>query len=289
MDHISRFQRAIDYVEEHLTERLDYEQIASRAYLSSFHFQRLFSLLAGITLGDYIRFRRLTVAGEQLVKDRKKVIDVALDLGYDTPESFSRAFTKFHGISPSEARKGGQLRSFSRLSVKLILSGGNTMNYRIEHLNSFQIICKRKEFSRQQELTTKEISDFWAACIQDGTIGTAVSFMPQEPKLKGALGISFSRQGDDRKFPYGIGAEYADNGAPIPQGLELVEIPAYSYAVFPVKGKMPDAFVNTYRQICTEFFPQSGYEYGNGIEFEVYPSPDVQLPDYTCEIWVAIR
>lgn len=95
-------------------------------------------------------------------------------------------------------------------------------------------------------------------------------------------------EGNDERFPYGIGAEY--NGSlPVPEGFEVSTIPDHDYAVFTVKGKMPDAFVETYRQICTEFFPQSEYEYGQGIEFEVYPSVDTQNPDYTCEIWVSVK
>lgn len=286
MNSITGFQRAIDYVEEHIGEEIDYEAVAARAYLSSFHFQRLFTLLVGIPLGEYIRRRRLTLAGEQLVKERRKVIDVALDFGYDAPESFSRAFAAFHGISPTEAKRGGVLKFYPKISVKLILNGGNIMNYRIETLGAFRVVCKRKEFLKQQELTTKEISDFWAKCTKDGVIQKAVSLMPKSPNLKGALGISFTGQGDDTRFPYGIGAEYGGGDA---AGLEVIEIPAYTYAVFPTKGKMPEAFVTTYRKICTEFFPQSGYSYGNGVEFEVYPSPEADRDDYTAEIWIAIK
>ena len=98
MDWITGLQRALDYVEENITEQLDYEEVAKKAYSSSFHFQRVFSAICGFTLGDYIRFRRLSLAGSELASTDRKVIDVALKYGYDTPESFSRAFTRFHGI-----------------------------------------------------------------------------------------------------------------------------------------------------------------------------------------------
>ena len=107
-------------------------------------------------------------------------------------------------------------------------------------------------------------------------------------RLKGILGICFSEEMGASSFPYGIGAVY--NGAPVAEeGFQIVEIPAHTYAVFVCKGRMPDAFKGTYQKICTEFFPQSNYEYGSGVELEVYPSADTDNPDYTCEIWIAVN
>lgn len=106
MDWITGIQKAIDYVEEHLTENIDYEETARRAYSSSFHFQRIFSIICGFTLGDYIRFRRLSLAGRELAEKSGRVIDVALKYGYDTPESFTRAFTRFHGATPTQVKNG---------------------------------------------------------------------------------------------------------------------------------------------------------------------------------------
>ena len=223
MDWITGISKAIDYIEEHITEPTDYARAAKEACSSPFNFQRVFALLCGYTLGDYVRMRRLTLAGEELLSTDAKVIDVALKYGYDSPESFSRAFTRFHGVSPSAVRKGAAIRSFSRICVKLILTGGSIMEYRIEKKQAAKIICRRREFTKP---------------------------------------------GDD----------YTNR-----------EIPAYTYAVFTVRGKMPDTFRETYRKICTEFFPQSGYEYGNGVEIEAYPSADVQNPDYSCEIWIAVK
>lgn len=129
MDWTTGIQKAIDYVEEHLTEPIEYEEAAKRACSSSFHFQRVFSIICGFTLGDYIRFRRLSLAGRELAEKNRKVIDVALKYGYDTPESFTRAFTRFHGASPTQIKNGAAVKSFSRLSVKLSLQGGTTMDY----------------------------------------------------------------------------------------------------------------------------------------------------------------
>lgn len=288
MDWITGISKAIDYIEEHITEPTDYTRAAKEACSSPFNFQRVFALLCGYTLGDYVRMRRLTLAGEELLSTDAKVIDVALKYGYDSPESFSRAFTRFHGVSPSAVRKGAAIRSFSRICVKLILTGGSIMEYRIEKKQAAKIICRRREFTKPgDDYTNREIPEFWNECGRDGSIQKLCGYIKDSAQFKGLLGECFSTEMTDSGFPYGIGAEY--DGESDPQDFEIVEIPAYTYAVFTVRGRMPDAFRETYRKICTEFFPQSGYEYGNGVEIEVYPSADVQNPDYTCEIWIAVK
>lgn len=288
MDWITGISKAIDYIEEHITEPTDYARAAKEACSSPFNFQRVFALLCGYTLGDYVRMRRLTLAGEALLSTDAKVIDVALKYGYDSPESFSRAFTRFHGVSPSAVRKGAAIRSFSRICVKLILTGGSIMEYRIEKKQAAKIICRRREFTKPgDDYTNREIPEFWNECGRDGSIQKLCGYIKDSARFKGLLGVCFSTEMTDSGFPYGIGAEYDSESDP--QDFEIVEIPAYTYAVFTVRGKMPDAFRETYRKICTEFFPQSGYEYGNGVEIEAYPSADVQNPDYTCEIWIAVK
>ena len=122
MDWIIGIQRAIDHIEENLTCEIDYERLAAEGFSSSYHFQRVFHILCGYTLGEYIRMRRLSLAGEELTKSKKKVIDIALKYGYDSPDSFTKAFQNFHGITPSQARTDGiMLKSFSRLSIKISL------------------------------------------------------------------------------------------------------------------------------------------------------------------------
>lgn len=230
MDWITGIQKAIDYVEAHITEPIDYEEAAKRAYSSSFHFQRVFSILCGFTLGEYIRWRRLSLAGSELLQSNEKIIDLAMKYGYDTPESFSRAFTRFHGIAPSQAKNNSAvLKSFSRLSVKLILNGGNTMDYRIETKEAFKLIMKKKKVSRSQELTAAEIGEFWKKCGSDGTIESLCKYIPEENIFKDCIvGASFGKDATDEEFPYAIGAMY--NGLPVEEeDLIVEEIPAHTY------------------------------------------------------------
>ena len=289
MNWIQGIQRAIDYVEANIAEEIDFEEAAKQAYSSSFHFQRVFSILCGHSLGEYIRMRRLSLAGEELSKGNAKIIDIALKYGYDTPESFSRAFTRFHGIAPSEAKCGGKVKIFTPLSVKLILTGGSKMDYRIEKRDAFQVVCKRKRVEKPQlGAATQEITAMWQEYGADGTMARLISHLPKEPVMKGLLGICFSAELNAKQFPYGIGVEY--DGREIEDDLEVVTIPANTYAVFTSKGKMPDAFIETYNRIVTEFFPQSTqYEYAENVEFEVYSSEDVTDPNYQCEIWIAVK
>jgi len=289
MNWIQGIQRAIDYVEANITEEIDFEEAARQACSSSFHFQRVFGILCGLSLGDYIRMRRLSLAGEELSKGHAKVIDIALKYGYDTPESFSRAFTRFHGIAPSEAKHGGKVRIFTPLSVKLILTGGSKMDYRIEKRDAFQVVCKRKRVGKPLSAeATPDITAMWQEYGADGTMARLIACLPKEAGMKGLLGICFSSELNAKQFPYGIGVEY--DGRKVDEDLEVVTIPANTYAVFTSKGKMPDAFIETYHRIVTEFFPQSTqYEYAENVEFEVYSSEDVTNPDYQCEIWIAVK
>ena len=290
MNWIQGIQRAIDYVEENITEEIDFEKAARQAYSSSFHFQRVFGILCGLSLGDYIRMRRLSLAGEELSKGNAKIIDIALKYGYDTPESFSRAFTRFHGITPSEAKRGSpRLRIFTPLSVKLTLTGGSKMDYRIEKREAFQVVCKRKKVGKPLSANaTEDITAMWREYGADGTMQRLIACLPQNPVMKGLLGICFSSELSAGRFPYGIGVEY--DGREVDSDLEVITIPASTFAVFKSRGKMPDAFVETYHRIVTEFFPQSSqYEYAENVEFEVYSSQNTDDPNYECEIWIAVK
>ena len=146
-------QSAIQYIEDNLTEELEIEDIAAKAYVSAFYFQKIFSCLCGFTVGEYIRNRRLTLAAQELSADGAKVIDVAMKYGYDSPDSFTRAFTKFHGISPSAAKeKGAELKAFAPLRIKLTLEGGTTMEYKSLKKKHLQL------WANQSCLTSKHLT-----------------------------------------------------------------------------------------------------------------------------------
>ena len=147
MDWINGMRCAIEYMEEHMTEEISYEEVAKQACVSVFHFQRVFGILCGITVGEYIRNRRLTMAGEELAATNCRVIDVAMKYGYDSPDSFTKAFIRFHGIRPSSAKEhGAVLRAYAPLHIKYSLEGGGIMDYRIEEKEALKLIGMKRTF-----------------------------------------------------------------------------------------------------------------------------------------------
>ena len=286
MDWITGIQNAINYIEEHLTEEIDYEIVAKEASCSSFYLQRIFSILCGMTLGDYIRNRRLTLAGNELSAADDKVIDIALKYGYESPESFTRAFSRFHGVTPSKAKKdGSKLKSFTRLSVKITLSGGNIMDYKIIEKNAFDIIEKVEAHTVENSENAKSIPDFWMRSHNDGTVKTLLDTTTDRTYI---FGVCYGNLPENAKtFDYSIAAK-CDNNTVVPEGFRKNTIPARTWAVFECKGAMPNAMQDMWHKIISEFFPTSGYQPTYEMDIEAYTDGNMGSPDYRSEIWVPV-
>lgn len=263
-------QEAIRYIEDNLTEELDINDISAKAYVSSFHFQRIFSALCGFTVGEYIRNRRLTLAGEELSHSSERVIDIAVKYGYDSQDSFSRAFTKFHGISPSAAKeKGAQLKSFAPLKIKLTLEGGTMMEYRIEEKAAFTIMGKSRRFNT--ETSYGEIPKFWAEHYKTG--GGEI--------IKGMFGACMDSDG--KNFDYLIADMYFPWNK-VPDDCVTRVIPAGTWAVFPYKGKCPEALQSVNTKIWNEWLPNCReYKLSGNYSLEVYFSEE------SGAIWVPVE
>ncbi|MCI1965526.1 MAG: AraC family transcriptional regulator [Oscillospiraceae bacterium] len=284
MDWIQGMRRSIDYMEEHLEEPADFGRIAREAGASQFHFMRMFEILTGMTVGEYLRRRRLTLAGQELSLSGAKVIDTALRFGYATPESFSKAFRRFHGISPSAAREpGANLKSIGKLSIQITLKGACVLNYRLVEKEAFTVLGKKVRVSCKNGENYRIIPEFCRKCEQDGTFAR---LMKMAAKEMGMLGIcaNFNEQTDD--FNYYAAAVY--DGGEIPQGMETLEVPKLTWAVFESVGPVPDALQDVWKRIFSEWFPSSGYEHAKGPELEVYEKGDMTKPDYQCSIWIPI-
>ena len=280
-------QSAIDYIEDNITEELDYSEIAARSACSAFYFQRIFGALCGMTLGEYIRSRRLTLAGSDIVSTDEKVIDIALKYGYSSPDSFTRAFASFHGVTPSEARqKPAELRSFSRLRVQIILKGGNSMNYRIVEKEEFTVLEKveRHTVAGGQNLNT--IPEFWGRAHREGVIDTLQGYASDRSCM---LGTCYGNGHTDcEKFEYGIAVQCAPDTV-APEGYRVNRIPARKWVVAECTGAMPNAIQQLWHEICSEFFPTTHYKPTYEMDIEVYSDGDMTAPDYKSQIWIPIE
>ena len=138
---------SVQFIEEHLTEDLSVDEIAKAVNVSPFYFQKGFAMLCGFSVSEYIRNRRLALAGRDLITTDEKVIEIALKYGYDSPDSFTKAFARFHGITPLAARRNNvMLKSFAPLKIKFTLEGGYLMDYKIMHKDAFTVLANAKTF-----------------------------------------------------------------------------------------------------------------------------------------------
>lgn len=270
-------QNALEYIEANLTNELEVQEIAKRAFVSPFYFQRIFAALCGIGVGEYIRNRRLTLAGEKLLCSDSKVIDIAAKYGYDSPDSFNRAFQRFHGVSPTAARKNAvSLRSFAPMRIKLTLEGGNMLEYKIVEKPQFTIVGISRMFNA--ETSYQEIPQFWCE----------VMGMDDCPLL-GMYGVCLDLDENDKYFEYLI----ADNYIPweeIPAGYVAKVIPASTWAVFPCRGPMPQALQDVNTRMWSEWLPNcKNYRLAANLNIEMYAPPAENPEDTYSEIWLPVE
>ncbi len=280
MEWLNRLNDALDYLEANLTGEIDPEHAARLAACSQFHFQRMFTYIAGVPLGEYLRRRRMTLAALMLTAGDAKVIDLALMFGYDSPTAFNRAFQSVHGVPPSRAREAGvRLTAYPRISFTLSVKGETAMNYRIETMEAFRIVGMKTTLPMDVEQSFMEVPKFW------------MQSTPRVPELlllaagtpRGLLGVSTCMGGPT--FDYYIAVA---SGAPVPEGMAECTVPACTWAIFECVGPMPEAMQNLQKRIVTEWLPTSGYEYANAPDIEAYFEGDQRAADYRCEAWLPI-
>ncbi|MBD5506114.1 MAG: AraC family transcriptional regulator [Lachnospiraceae bacterium] len=282
MDWIKAVENAIEYIEENITEDLTIAGIASQVNLSAFYFQKGFAMLCGYTVGEYIRMRRLSLAGSELLSSDVKVIDLAVKYGYDSADSFTKAFTRFHGSTPTDVRKNGAaLKSFARLHIKLSLEGGSVMEYRIEEKAAFKVMGISRIFSYESANT--DIPKYW----DEVYIGAARKL------VMGMYGICFDAEMSGNQFRYMIADDLQEEFA-TERKLEEYEIPAHTWAVFPCRGPMPLALQEVNRRIFSEWLPASRYELSEGYNIEYYSNAadykeGTSDPEYYAEVWIPVK
>lgn len=281
---VEGMQKAIQYMEEHLLEAISIEEIAEQANLSPFHFQRVFIILTDTSVGEYLRRRRLTLAAQELATSAEKIIDLSYKYGYDSPEAFSKAFRKQHGISPSEARKGGgTLQAYNRLLIQVQLKGAEPMKYQMVERTAFQIVGVKRECPCG-ETESKGIPEFWAEASADGIFQRLDRLM--NGQTKGLLGITDNYDAQKNTIDYWIACEHVGD---VPDGLMSMTLPPSKWVIFEVRGHAPTVMPEAWRQIYSEWIPSNGYEVAEMPAIEAYTDPDPYRADSLNQIWLAVK
>lgn len=283
MEWMESISKAVAYMEHKITDDITVEDVAKHINISPFYFQKGFSMLCGITVMEYIRNRRLALAGNELATGGAKVIDIAVKYGYDSPDSFAKAFARFHGTTPSMVRKDGtMLKSFAPLKLKISLEGGYLMDYRITKKDAFTVLGVSKKFTYDDP--KQEIPAFWKNHYEAGN-GKYVC---------GMFGINIDEQMGNKEFEYLIADTY-NPAVDVPQGFVTKTIPSFTWAVFPCKGPLPEALQDVNIKIFSEWLPAlKEYEFAAGYCIEMYGDVEeypkgAQDENYYCEIWIPVK
>ena len=272
MNWITALQNAVDYIEDHLTEEIDYECAARAAASSCHHFQRVFHILFGITVGEYIRARRLTMAGAELAAGAK-VLDTALRWGYDSPDSFARAYQRFHGFLPSQTRDSGRMvKSFSRLSLEFTVKGGTVMEYRLEEKEALTLVGYKKRFTGTADRRLEQEGDFY---ISTRFTQYALEGLAGDCDTHYNILTNFADDGYDyyiaSRLSQSMTEEYESVIGEDAARYERIRIPAGLYLLCETKRcEWPTMEVEEVRRrAVAEWLPSLGYELDNRPELSV--------------------
>ena len=291
---IQLIQQAILYMEQHICEDINYTDVAKSIHMSSYNFHRTFSFIAGMTANEYIRNRRLTLAALELQTTDLSVMEAAYKYGYESPESFSKAFSRFHGSTPKQAkRKGAKLHLFNPLVIKIILEGGSIMDYRMEHTKSRQFLALVRAFPN--EITNDDndhsIPDFWTECYEKNLIEPLKLLRPEGKR--DLYGLCSPVKDCETHFNYGIGilmdedtnmdktALFTDNG------YSIWKTEPADYAVFKCFGSDGSCLGETWSKFYKEFAPQTGYQQTDATDYEIYF--ECGESGLFCELWIPVE
>ncbi|MGX7023918.1 AraC family transcriptional regulator [Vagococcus hydrophili] len=282
---MNEFAAVLEYIEEHLSSEINMKDIERLAQMSEYNFQKIFSILAGISLGEYIRKRKLSHSLYDLKETDMKIIDIAFKYGYQSSESYSRAFQQCFQTSPSNARKNwDNLKIFPKLSIRVQIKGGNEMNYYMTKEATFLVTGIRESYTTVNEGQAK-IPQFWDR-FNDTTLFDQVINEKDATTPNTVLGICLPGEGE--AYDYFIGVRSSEETTN--SELETITLPETDWAVFKAVGKVPEAIRETYQEIYESFFPSTSYQQRNLPDFESYPLDlDPMSENHVTEIWIPVK
>lgn len=292
MEWMEAMQRAIQYIEYHIMDDIDYGDVARYVHITEYEFHRAFSFLVGMTANAYIRSRRLSLVGQELLETNERIIDIAYKYGYETPESFTKAFTRFHGVAPKYAkRQGVQLSLFNPLAIKISMEGGKKMDYRMEQTKGQKFIARVRAFSNEiiNDKKNHQISDFWDECESDDSLKILRELRPQGKR--DLYGLCTPTKEDTKTFDYGVGV-IIDEGTGaleelLAKGYQIWDVEPQTYVVFKCEGRDSSCISDMWERFYKEFLPQTGYEALPAVDYEIYFEKDV--PGIFCELWIPVN
>lgn len=288
MEIIKCLNNAIEYIEENLDSNIEIDEIAKAALTSRYHFQRMFHAVTGFTLAQYIRNRRLTLAGEELTSKDVKVTDVAIKYGYQSLDAFTKAFQRLHGVRPSNAKKGNvRLKAFPKLSFEISIRGESELNYRIVEKDTFKVFGVDFVTTTADKALYKEIPAFCEKIWADGTHLKINDFLGFS-KMNMLHGIHYDFKADGSRR-YMMGWETPDKD--MPREYKTVDVSSCVWAVFDGKGNSLNrlAISDLWKRIYIEWFPTSGFEQSEGPCIEKYFWDDNEYDNYSCEVWIPVK
>ncbi|MGL5151115.1 MAG: AraC family transcriptional regulator [Clostridium sp.] len=283
MEWIESIREAISYIEENITNNLSIKEIADKVNISPFYFQKGFGMLCGYSLSEYIKRRRLALAGSEVLSTNEKIIDIAIKYGYDSPDSFTKAFTRFHGVTPTAVRKeGAMIKSFVALKIKFSLEGGYIMDYKIVEKDEFKVIGAYKKFKYESAFT--EVPTFWNEHISQGKL----------KDICGMYGVNIDVEMGGNEFEYLIAEDYSKEKENL-EGYVVKTIPKFTWAVFPCYGVGSSSIQEINKKIFSEWLPNcSDYEIAAGYNIEMYSDPSeyesgISDDNYYSEVWIPVK
>lgn len=277
MDVVKQIIKSIEYMENNLMEKISFKEAAESVYMSSFIYHRTFKIFTGLTPNEYIRNRRLSMAGEELCLEESSILEVALKYQYDSLEGFSKAFHRFHGVNPSKLKKGeAKLRVFNPLKIKFTFEGGESMMYKLVTLEPFTLLLKKKEFYIDAEENL--IPKFWEDEQKKGLLQTLF----KEAVAQDLYGVCHQVDSSSNRFDYGIGVKVEEEKNI--DGLENLTITQPLWAVFECNSV--DHIGEVWDYIVKDFLVNTQFERVETLDFEFYPN---DRQDIFCELYIPVR
>ncbi|MFE9763625.1 GyrI-like domain-containing protein [Streptomyces sp. NPDC005808] len=283
---LERLNQAMEHIEDHLDQRIEVSELARIALTSEYHFRRLFSALAGLPLSEYVRRRRLTVAGAEVLAGERTLLEIAVRYGYSSGEAFARAFRAMHGVGPGEVRRlGASLQSQPRMSFRLIVEGSSSMRYRVVEKDEFRVVGRKARVPLVHEGVNPGIAAFIRGLGQE-TIRRIESLSDQEPQ--GLISVSDNlaesrAEGTELDYYHGV-----VTGAAVPEDMDALTVPAGAWAVFESSGPFPQTLQYLWRDVFTQWFPSNPYQSRPGPEIlRTRLSQDGTQAD--AELWIPVE